>query len=220
VRLLAVDTAGPVIGVSARSGAGSAHRVERIARGAESRLVPWALEVCAELGVELADLDAVAVAAGPGAFTGLRVGLATACGLAQAIDVPVWSGCSLRARAHHVLGVGRPVLALLDARKSRVYAALFASDGTVLRPPADVDPHVAVGWVTPDALATGEGAVVYGDLLRASGIAIIDEPTSPGAAALLDLAIVGLAAGEGTEPEQVRPVYLRAPDARPPSPAR
>jgi len=220
VRLLAIDTAGPVIGVAARVGDRADARSERIARGAESRLLPWALALCEGLGFGLAELDAVAIAAGPGAFTGLRVGLATGCGLAQAIGVPVWPGCSLRARAHGALGAGTPVLSLLDARKSRVYAALYASDGGVIRPPADVEPQVAVGWAPPGTRATGEGAVVYGDLLRAAGLEVLDDATAPGASALLDLVGPALAAGEGSAPEQVRPVYLRAPDARPPRPAR
>ena len=152
MRLVAFDTAGPVIGVAVTDGSRRIVRTERVTRGAEARLVPWAVAACAELGFELGALDGVAVAVGPGAFTGIRVGLATACGLAQALDVPVWPGDSLATRAARAR-TDAPVLAALDARKGRVYAALHAPDGSVLRPAADVDPDVAFAWASPGTIA-------------------------------------------------------------------
>jgi tRNA threonylcarbamoyladenosine biosynthesis protein TsaB len=217
VRIVAIDTAGPVAGVAVAAGAAVRSRTERVSRGAEARLVPWILELAEELGLALADIDGVAIAVGPGAFTGLRVGIATGCGLAQALDRPVWAGCTLRARAHAALGAGRPVLSALDARKSRVYAALYAPDGRVLRAPADVAPEVAIGWAGPGALATGEGALIYREAFRAAGIEIALDADDPGVLGLLALARAGLSAGEGIGPLRVSPVYLRAPDAKPPA---
>lgn len=216
MRLVAFDTAGPVIGVAATDGSRRIVRTERVTRGAEARLVPWAIALCAELGFELDAVDAVAVAVGPGAFTGLRVGLATACGLAQALGVPVWPGDSLATRAARARSAA-PVLAALDARKGRVYAALYAADGAVVRPPADVDPDVAFGWAAPGTVATGEGSLVYEDLARAAGLTLADAADDPAVDALLALAADGLAAGGGVAATDVRPVYLRAPDARPPA---
>ena len=70
-------------------------------RGAEARLIPWALDLVGQANLSLPDLDGIAVAIGPGSFTGLRVGMAAAMGLAQAMDCPVWGATSL----HH-RGVG------------------------------------------------------------------------------------------------------------------
>lgn len=213
MRVLALDTAGPVVGVALSVDGRTRSRVERVTRGAEARLVPWALELCGEAGIRLADLDGVAVAAGPGAFTGLRVGLATASGLAMAIGCPLWQGSSLESRA---LGArGDRVLAMLDARKQRVYAALYGA-GALARGPADVPPEEALAWADAPFVATGEGAVVYEEQVRAAGGVLAPDTTDPCVDALARLGAEALARGEGGDPLHVRPVYLRAPDARPP----
>lgn len=215
MRLLAIDTVGPVIGVAACSDEAFVERTERLTRRAEARLVPWAVALLDELNVPMAHLDGIAVAVGPGAFTGLRVGIATAAGLAQAIGCPVWQGCSLASRARASLGQGVAVLSLLDARKGRVYAALYDSDGRVVRPPADVEPAVALGWAAQGSLATGEGAVVYADQVRAAGLRRVDAADDPGVSSLARAAVPALLAGGGVAATAVRPVYLRAPDAKP-----
>lgn len=215
MRILALDTTGPVIGVALRVGEETRSFTERITRGGETRLVPWARELVAEAGIALADLDGVAVAAGPGAFTGLRVGLATAAGIALAAGIPVWAGSSLESRAWPHRG-GTPVLSMLDARKGRVYAALFDADGSVRSGPGDVAPSVAVGWGTSPFRATGEGALVYRNAVEAAGGVVVEDADDPCVHALAALGAQGLAAGEGVLPEQVRPVYLRDADAKPP----
>lgn len=216
MRLVVFDTVGPVIGVAVCAGEALAVRTERVTRRAESRLLPWAVELCQELGSSISQIDGVGVAVGPGAFTGLRVGLATAGGLAQAVGCPVWGGCSLRARAQALIGAGRPVLSMLDARKSRVYAALYDSSGGVIRAPADVEPAQAIGWAPPGAIAVGEGAAVYGDQVVASGLELAEPIDDPGVGGLLRLCQAGLNRGEGVDATELRPVYLRAPDAVPP----
>ncbi|TVQ90551.1 MAG: tRNA (adenosine(37)-N6)-threonylcarbamoyltransferase complex dimerization subunit type 1 TsaB [Deltaproteobacteria bacterium] len=217
MRILAFDTVGPVIGVGAGSPKGERVRTERITRKAESRLLPWAQDLARELGFEPSQIDGVGVAIGPGAFTGLRVGVATACGLAQAVGCPVWGACSLRTRATPHLGSGRPVLSLLDARKGRVYAAIFDSDGQVRVPPADVEPAVALSWSSPGMMAVGEGAIVYRERVEAAGLVLVEPADDPGVTALLRLARSGLDRDEGVSPTELRPVYLRAPDAKPPA---
>ena len=89
MRILAIDTAGPVIGVALLVHEDVRVRTERVLRGSESRLAPWVAQLCEEAGMRVADIDAIAVSEGPGAFTGLRVGLATALGLAHGIGCPV-----------------------------------------------------------------------------------------------------------------------------------
>lgn len=215
MRVLAIDTAGPVVGVALWTGASGDQRTERVTRGAEGLLLPWAEELCAEAGITFANLDAIGVAAGPGAFTGLRVGLATAAGLAQALDLPLWSGISLASRGARV-GHDAPVLALLDARKSRVYAAIVAPDGTLIRAPEDVPPTDAVAWLPPGYLATGEGAVVYADQVAEAGGSLVGDPDHPSVLTLARLAAEGIARGEGHSPVALAPVYVRPPDAKPP----
>lgn len=211
--VLAIDTAGPVVGVALAVDEAVAVRTERVQRGAEARLIPWAQALGAEAGIALTALDGVAVAVGPGAFTGIRVGLATAVGLSLGLGIPLWGGSSLRSRAARIEG-DLPVLSLLDARKARVYAALFRG-GDEIAGPGDVDPAEAVAWAQGPFVAIGEGALVYREAIEAAGGTVADDAEHPGVDALARLAIAGLGRGEGRDPGEVRPVYLREPDATP-----
>lgn len=213
MRVLAIDTVGPVIGVALVVDGRCEVRTERIARGAESRLMPWATELCAGAGVVLADLDGVAVSRGPGAFTGLRVGLAAALGVAWAAGCPVWACDSLLPRAQVGRTPGVPLLVALDARKSRVYAALYGDDG-VVEPAADVAPEVAAGWSEGPFEATGEGSAVYADVIGAAGGRVLPDPTDPCVGALAALGAAAIGRGEGVDPATVQPLYLRQPDAK------
>lgn len=211
--VLAFDTAGPVIGVGLWTGDRALVRTERVRRGAEARLVPWAQELCAEAGLALDQVTGIGVAHGPGAFTGVRVGIATAVGLSMGLGCPLWTGSSLESRALRLGGEGR-VLALLDARKSRVYAALY--DGTALvEGPADIDPEAAARWGA-GAVATGEGALVYQEKVVAAGGRVAADADDPAVGVLARLAAAGLAAGEGIDPASVEPLYLRDADAKKP----
>lgn len=194
--ILSIDTCAPVIGVGLLHGDRFDQRIERIARGGERRLVPWALEL-----LEGERPDAIGVAVGPGAFTGLRVGLATAQGFAMAWGCPLYGYSSLqsRGRAADVTHVW------LDARKGRVYEGVRQYDWA----PSDVDPIAVAGRYT------GEGAIAYRDLIVAAGGTVVDRPDDPALDALARLAAADLARGRESEP-LVAPVYIRAPDAVPP----
>ncbi|MCA9573765.1 MAG: tRNA (adenosine(37)-N6)-threonylcarbamoyltransferase complex dimerization subunit type 1 TsaB, partial [Myxococcales bacterium] len=162
MRVLAFDTAGPVVGVAF----GDLVRTERVTRGAEGRLVPWAMELVGDQRV-----DAVAVAIGPGAFTGVRVGLATGQGLAHALGVPLVGIGSLVSRGHRA----NADLALLDARKGRLYAG-YRADGFA---PADLSVEDVLrdgrarGLLAPGFRCTGEGALVARTALEAAGGVIV-----------------------------------------------
>lgn len=208
MRLLVVDTAGPVVGVAAFDGERLVGADAcRVVSGADAFLLPRIDALLDALG----GLDRVAVSVGPGAFTGLRVGVAAALGVAFARGVPVAPLSSLALRAAAVPGHAR-VLAVLDARKGRVYCGAFDTRGPVpvaLDDERDVAPEVSAD--APPALVTGEGAAVHAAIFEAAGhtthARAADSPVSMGAALAgaadrLDVAAVGLR-------------YLREPDARP-----
>lgn len=208
MRVLLLDTAGPVVGVAAwRGGQCVGVASARLAAGADAWLTPRVAELLAELG----GLDRVAVTVGPGAFTGIRVGLSTALGLALALDVGVVPVSSLALRAALVPGAPR-VLAVLDARKGRVYAGLFDTRGGVpaaLGPERDVSPELAAAEAA--AVAVGEGAAVFRATFVASGHAVSElADRSP-----VDVGLALIQAGVPLAPEQIGPRYLREPDARP-----
>jgi tRNA threonylcarbamoyladenosine biosynthesis protein TsaB len=207
-RLLVVDTAGPVVGVAGFVGERAVHLAsQRIVNGADGWLLPEIARALDALG----GLDRVAVSVGPGAFTGLRVGVAAALGVAVARGVPVVGLCSLALRAAAVPGAPR-VLAWLDARKERVYAAAFDTNAGVpvaLAAPADVTPDGAAACAP--GLATGEGAAVYAALLTAAGHRVCDTAAESPVAHACALAWSSAAVA----PADLALAYVRAPDAVP-----
>lgn len=212
---LAIDTAGPVIGVALGVDGTMTSRVGRVQRGSEATLMPWVQELADQSGVALSELNAVVSSIGPGGFTALRVGLATAAGVALAASVPLVPVPSLWSRAFAQCGQSRPILSMLDARKGRVYAAWYGSDGEQVTEIVDQDPELLM-TESGQFVATGEGAVVYASLVEASGGVVAENASDPCICSLLQLGERLLARGGGLAPEQVRPLYVRGPDAKPP----
>lgn len=92
-------------------------------------LLPMAEELLGRVGVTLQDVDVIAVAAGPGSFTGLRIGVSAAKGLGWALDKPCAKVSTLEAMAWNVCALGGELCPVMDARRSQVYNALFTSNG-------------------------------------------------------------------------------------------
>lgn len=206
--LLVIDTATPAVttGVVELADAPRmlAERVEVNARAHAELVTPQALASLDEAGVGFADLDAVVVGAGPGPFTGLRVGIATAAAYGHALDVPVYPVCSLDGIAADVAGA---VLVATDARRREVYWAGYGADGTRAGAPRVGKPADLAGHGYP--VAAGNGARQYVDAL---GVAAV-EPEYPSTRGL-----VAAVAGElraAKEPGPLTPLYLRRPDAQP-----
>jgi tRNA threonylcarbamoyl adenosine modification protein YeaZ len=203
VLVLALDTATPtlVAGVARRSGADVEVLAERAVpsgnRHAEL-LVPAVREALAEAGVSLADVDAVVAGLGPGPFTGLRVGVVTAAALADARGVPVVGVCSLDA-----VGSGARTV-VTDARRKEVYWAAYDADGARVDGPGVVRPE--------DARLTGPLA---GDPRFAERLGAPVEPAEVTTAGLLRAAAALLDAPASAGP--LVPLYLRRPDAVPPT---
>ena len=142
-RQLALDTATPALTVGivdSETGAVLAERSRTHARGHAEVLTPFLLECLAEAGLERTDLGAVVVGCGPGPFTGLRVGMATAAAFGDALDIPVYGVCSLDAIAH---GTSGDVVVVTDARRKEVYWARYADGARTAGPgvlkPADLE---------------------------------------------------------------------------------
>ena len=205
--VLGIDTAGPVVGAALWTPDGEELWSERVTRGADTVLIP----AIADLLASVDELKCVAVSVGPGAFTGLRVGVATALGVAVSRGVPVVPVSSLEARASLVRGPR--VLALLDARKSRVYAQTFSvgEDGpSALGPVVDVPLEEAI----PDSpfIAVGEGVVVDRELILQQGGVLAERPEQSPA---LEVARLGAhRVDTAVDPSVVALAYLRPPDAK------
>jgi tRNA threonylcarbamoyladenosine biosynthesis protein TsaB len=165
----------------------------------------------ADTGRTFADVDRIAVGVGPGSFTGLRIGIATARALAQARGLPLVGVSSLEALARGAAG-DLVVLAVLDARRGEVFAAAAG----VLAPSA-LAPEALADWVRAlgsAPLAVGDGAIRFRDPLEAAGALV--PPDEDGVHRLRAEHVCRLgAAGTPTDRDALLPDYLREPDAVP-----
>lgn len=208
--LLAFDTATPQVTVALHDGDDVvAEMVSDRAMKHGEQLAPLISEVMTAAGVVRQDLTAIAVGAGPGPFTGLRVGLVTARTLGFVLEIPVYAACSLDVLAVEAVssGVvstssttgGGGFLVATDARRKEVYLASYDPDGARLEGPVVVRP----GDVATSMPVVGEGALLYPDAFP-SPIG----PVRPSAGWLAQAV-----AEERVELMDPEPLYLRRPDA-------
>ena len=229
--LLALESATAVASVAILRGERVlARRRSRPGRPHSETLLPLVDEVLAELATDLGQIGAFAVSIGPGAFTGLRIGLATLKGLAFGGAQPVASVSTLEALALVALrergarGAPEVVAATLDARRGEVYAAAYRSSCSGSA--AEMEPALEEGVYTPEqllqglpagALLAGEGVAVLGvspSQLAAAGVRVEPGPCSvPDAAAVGILGLRELARGRSLRAERLVPRYLRRAEA-------
>ncbi len=186
-------------------------------------LLPSIEEVVAEAGGWSA-IDRIAVGTGPGSFTGLRIGLATAQALSVSAEVELTGVCTLDALARGVEGAadGDWVAAVIDARRSQVFAALYRFHpptphrdverlvGPVVCAPGDLATELGVG--ERPVVAVGSGALRFRDHLILEGLTV-PGPASPShTVSAGHLAALG-ALVESASQHPPKPIYLRAPDA-------
>ncbi|MEX2196384.1 MAG: tRNA (adenosine(37)-N6)-threonylcarbamoyltransferase complex dimerization subunit type 1 TsaB [Thermoleophilaceae bacterium] len=179
-----------------------------------SELMPAVAGAMSDAGVDWGDLDAIAVGVGPGAFTGLRIGVATARGLAGARELPLRPVSSLAALA---AGMGEePALALIDARRGELFAGLYDDGGPAWEPfvatPAALVERLRADGRAP--LAAGDGSLRLREVLEGAGarVAPDDSPVH----LVRALHVCRLAANVPDTPlDAVVPHYIRAPDATP-----
>jgi len=197
----------------------SAHS-SRGRRHAES-LAPQIQFVCDQAGVALSSIGAVAVDVGPGLFTGLRVGVTTALATATALRVPMIGVTSLDLLAFPVALTDRRVLAVVDARRGEVFYAWYRSvPGGVQResePAVGTADELRAAIVAEghDVLLVGDGALAYPTAWdNLSGVEIADPSHAyPSASTLVGLAHARALREDFVRPDQIRPLYLRRPDA-------
>lgn len=158
MKILTIDTSTSAViaGVVTRDGRGVAVLGERLTVGSRAHaeeLTPNVLGAVGDAGLIMADLDAVVVGCGPGPFTGLRVGMASAAAFGHALQIPVFGVCSLDAIA---AGTAGEVLVITDARRREVYWARYRDgvrvEGPAVNDPADVPGngvHHRIEWTHP-----------------------------------------------------------------------
>lgn len=215
-RLVAIDTSTERLVLAVGTPAGAHTRDEAGGPRASARLLPALLELLAEAGLGWPEVDAVAYARGPGAFTGLRAACAVAQGLALGLGRPLLAVDSLLivAEAARTQGAGDAVAVAMDARIDEVYAARYRHDGQrwqTEQPPA-LWPLAALAahWqAAPPVAVAGSALAAYGERLRLPPASAHWPAAGDRAGALLRLAQAGWAAGERLDAAEALPLYLR-----------
>ncbi len=226
MKLLAIETATEACSVALWVNGDVHERFEIAPRRHAELVLPWAEALLVDAGIAKSQLDAIAVGRGPGAFTGVRLAIAIAQGVALALDRPVVPVSTLAAlalgsssSAGQEPGEGASadhILAAIDARMGEVYWATFTCNGddvialskeVVARPESVVLPEHAGGWRgIGSGFAASDGALQRHLQER---LTAVDATALPHAADVARLAIAAFARGEVFAPEHVEPAYLR-----------
>jgi tRNA threonylcarbamoyladenosine biosynthesis protein TsaB len=224
VRILALDTATEACSVALLVSAGTMlaeaeilGRYEELGKSHAQQILGMVEAVLAEAQTPLSSLDAIAASIGPGSFTGVRISVATAQGLAFGTNLPIVPVTTLEALAlQAVRGGADCALACLDARMNEVYWGCFAADsarGVAASSAAAVGPPGSV--VLPEGLircrAIGRGFAAYPTLAALPGLDLDpkDSRVLPDAREFARLGALRFALGEARDPAEIRPLYLR-----------
>ncbi|WP_425892181.1 tRNA (adenosine(37)-N6)-threonylcarbamoyltransferase complex dimerization subunit type 1 TsaB [Aeromonas veronii] len=218
LKILAVDTATEACSAALLVGDKLFSRWEEAPRDHTRKILPMVQAVLEDAGISLSDLDAIAFGRGPGSFTGVRIGISVAQGLAFGAGVPLIGISTLAAMAQgaYRLDSVEQVLTAIDARMNEVYFGRYelidgrmqlVGDEVVSEPVALVD---ARGKLAGPVTCVGTGFETYGETL--SGLAdelAVSQVRFPAAEDMLPLARAAWLAGEAVPVEQATPVYLR-----------
>lgn len=228
-----LSASGTILGIDSSTGACSialcrgeavlAHLREDMARGQSERLAPMAEAGLAAAGLTFQDLDAVAVTRGPGSFTGLRIGMAFAKGLGQALGIPVLGVTGFDAVARAALAVdgatGHGVAVVLESRRADLFLQIFTAGGVPDGPAAALPAgDIAVllrqaGLPAPLMLAGDAADKVMAAFTKADMAPVRSPVSAPDAR---EVALIGLAMDAGPDLPPPQPLYLRAPDVTAP----
>jgi tRNA threonylcarbamoyl adenosine modification protein YeaZ len=218
MRVLAIDTALAACSAAvldAEYGGIVASESLPMVRGHAEALMPLLQRVMHQAGLTFADIDRIAVTTGPGSFTGLRVGIAAARGLALAADKPAVGLSTLAAYAAPYIAADAtlPVVAAIDARHAQVYLQVFAAGGRTLTAArlAPLREAAQAAAAAPSCIVGSAAHSVAAALSAADATpAAVDPRAAP------DIAWVArMGAVVPEDPSSLKPQYLRAPDAQP-----
>ena len=225
MKILSIDTTVVAGSIALSNGTMLVAQEQQGVAGTHSeRLIPSIDHLLSLAGWRKEDIEALAVAIGPGSFTGLRIGLAAAKGIALARNLPIAGVSSLRSLALNGAGFPGTVVPLLDARRGELFAwaARVGADGSVeglcdeLVAPPDTVIRMLQG-IPGELLLVGDGAIAYGDVLTGAigGRARLAVGTAlrPQAINLAILAMERLEGGRGDDVVTVAPNYIRRSDA-------
>jgi tRNA threonylcarbamoyladenosine biosynthesis protein TsaB len=189
-------------------------------RPRHSQVLLAEIERCVEAGGGWESVERIAVGIGPGSFTGLRIGIATARGLAQARAIPIASVGTLAALARGMSAAPaaqrHDLLPVIDARRGEAFTALYDHDGVELWAPLVAPPNELaerVAELDSAPLAAGDGALRFAAELEAAGATVAPPGDEVHRVAARHVCALGEEATEAS-PEAIRPLYLRPPDAK------
>jgi tRNA threonylcarbamoyladenosine biosynthesis protein TsaB len=215
MRLLALDAATEACSVALLTDQGLIGRWAEVGRGHAQQILGMVEAVLAEGGVSLSMLDAIAASVGPGAFTGVRLSVSIAQGLAFGAGLPVVPITTLEALALQVMDEDtQQALACLDARMGEVYWGCFVGDpargvAALVAPTVGPPEQVRFPGAGPYR-GVGRGFAAYPALAQLAGIdPELSADTLPDARHMARLGALRLGAGEGMDPAELQPQYLR-----------
>lgn len=210
--VLALDTATTdlVAGIVDTAGSGTLAESVTATRAHNELLVPTVVSLLRDAGLDFSSLDAIVVGCGPGPFTGLRVGMATAAAFGQALRIPVHGVCT-----HDAVAAGHPssssTLVVTDARRREVYWAAYSDGVRTAGPEVTAPAAVPARAERFDVISVPDNLCeqLPGELVDAATVVTYAAPLPAGLVAAADLS---------AEPAPLVPLYLRRPDAKEPAP--
>jgi tRNA threonylcarbamoyladenosine biosynthesis protein TsaB len=178
-----------------------------------ARLLTLAEDALSAAGATWDDVTRLAVGLGPGGFTGLRIGIATARAIAQARDLEVCGVSTLDALAAGIPHAG-PVAAVVDARRGEAFAATYDAARARLTAPAALGPD-ALAELAAGLLAAGDGAIHFREQLERAGATVLGDGDPAHRVSAVQVCRLGAEAAPADR-DQLEPDYVRDPDAKPP----
>lgn len=218
--LLALDTTFNTTGAALlRDGRIEASATVKKERGHSENLIELVNGVLRDAGIKKADLTGIGITTGPGSFTGLRVGIAFAKGLALGLNLPIGGVSSLMALAHPYLKSGLITAAAVDAKKGQLFGAAYDGQGREILPPGAYRPTdfaLELAKLNLPVQIVGNGGEHYEELTGplADRLTVADpKHWEIDPCVVAELAAKELEEGRGLAPGEVVPVYLRRSEA-------
>lgn len=205
--VLAIDTAGVDCSAAVYDGAARrllAERTEMIGRGHAEKLMATIDAALAAADLDLSDVERIAVTVGPGSFTGIRVGVAAARGLALSLGVESVGISTLETLANMAEETDRPLLAAMDAKRDEVYLQRFSAKRT-----PEGEPEMVSLDRFRELAASGEWQIA------GSAGALLADPEAETEKDRFSISVVARLGAEAKAAGKPKPLYLRGPDAKP-----